>query len=715
MKRPLALIGITYLLTLAVVFYFLDNLSAIVLAAGFFIATIVTLFLKINDYKRKTAIVQFSAVVLACCSSLFYTNFIYQPTVKSLDGVKAEITATLVEEPRNHYGNTLYTFETKTINGESKSEKINIISDKILDMEEFDEISCTLDIVGKRNPSNLSKGIFLTSYIGYDFSYTVNHTEQKPLYYYAIKLRQFMGKALDSILPPDCSSLCKAVLLGDKYSMSDEVYSDFSNTGVTFLIVVSGMHLVVICRFVLFIVDKITQNRLVRSLSVLIFIFAFMAVTGFTPSVVRAGTMAFIVYFGEIVHREGDALNSLGLAAIVLTAFNPYAVGDAGLLLTFAATAGIILWCEPITDFIMSKLKKLRHGKRIAEYYVSLFSASLSASLWVIPITVFLFGKISPYSVIVSTIVSPFVSAIIVCALLTVVFFYTLRFMAYPFALVAGLCSKFVMNVIGVFADLPFASVNADRIYFYIWVIFTILLAICGYFVKKKRRYVKYSVIFSVCVLIFGYSFYSFVDINTTLLTVYNTNGGVTAVVRNGENFSLISCGGKQRQRLNVINDVFEQTTSFDFIIVPSKNNNYDAYLDLFQREFDVSQILVYDNSQTSKNDSCRFFGENVSFSLYLNNKTINNVINIDGTTYQFLRTNGKTVLFAPENANLSCLPKQYLKVDFLISNGLPQNYELLDCESIILSVSDKETVSRAKREFEEVICVEDKITVDIS
>ena len=59
-----------------------------------------------------------------------------------------------------------------------------------------------LDIVGKRNPSNLSKGIFLTSYIGYDFSYTVNHTEQKPLYYYAIKLRQFMGKALDSILPP---------------------------------------------------------------------------------------------------------------------------------------------------------------------------------------------------------------------------------------------------------------------------------------------------------------------------------------------------------------------------------------------------------------------------------------------------------------------------------------------------------------------------------
>ena len=108
MKRPLALIGITYLSTLAVAFYYLDNISTIVLAAGFLLATFITLFLKIDNYKRKTAIVQFVVVILAFCSSLFYTNFVYQPTVNRFDGTKARITATLVEEPRNYYNKFLY-------------------------------------------------------------------------------------------------------------------------------------------------------------------------------------------------------------------------------------------------------------------------------------------------------------------------------------------------------------------------------------------------------------------------------------------------------------------------------------------------------------------------------------------------------------------------------------------------------------------------------
>ncbi|MEE1060713.1 MAG: ComEC/Rec2 family competence protein [Ruminococcus sp.] len=715
MKRPLALIGITYLSTLAVAFYYLDNISTIVFAAGFLLATFITLFLKIDNYKRKTAIVQFVVVILAFCSSLFYTNFVYQPTVNRFDGTKARITATLVEEPRNYYNNFLYPLETQTINGKAEKVKINLICEHTLEIDEFDKIACTIDMSESDNSSNLSKKIFFTANTDYYFSHTVTHTEEKPLYYYAIKLRQKMSKALDSMITSESASLCKAVLLGDKYSMPNEMLSDFSDTGVTFLIVVSGMHLVVICSFVLFVVEKITKNRLAQSVTVLIFIFAFMAVTGFTPSIVRAGTMAFIVYMGKIVHRNGDSLNSLGLAALVLTVANPYAVGDVGLLLSFTATAGIILWCKPITDFIMSKFKKLKHGKKIVEYYVGLFSASLSASLWVIPITVLYFGKISPYSVVISVIVSPFVSAVIVCSLLTVVFFYIFKFIAYPFAMLTDLCSRFVVLVIGVFADLPFAYVKADRIYFYVWVATTFFFAVFGYFVKNKGRYIKYCIIFSICVLVFGYSFYTLVDLNTTSLVVYNTNGGITALVRNGDNSSIISCGGKSRVKWKVINDITSHTTDLDFVIVPSGNNDYNAYFDLFQREFDVSQFLLYDSMQTANNDNYRLFGDNESFSIHLNNETTNSVINIDGNTCQHLQVEGKTVLIAPQNADLSYLPKEYRKADFLLSNGLPENTELLECDTLILTVNKYEITNKAEGRFKEVICVEDKITVDIS
>lgn len=78
-----------------------------------------------------------------------------------------------------------------------------------------------------------------------------------------------------------------------------------------------------------------------------------MAVTGFAHSVVRAGIMMIIVSFASSNLRIADSLNNLGFAAIVLTAFNPYAVADIGMLLSFSATTGIILWSRPIERSVL--------------------------------------------------------------------------------------------------------------------------------------------------------------------------------------------------------------------------------------------------------------------------------------------------------------------------------------------------------------------------
>ena len=64
---------------------------------------------------------------------------------------------------------------------------------------------------------------------------------------------------------------------------------DFSLTGTSFLIVVSGMHLVIITSFVLFLVRKLTKNRFIITGFTTFTVIAFMAVTGFAHSVVRAG------------------------------------------------------------------------------------------------------------------------------------------------------------------------------------------------------------------------------------------------------------------------------------------------------------------------------------------------------------------------------------------------------------------------------------------
>ena len=45
---------------------------------------------------------------------------------------------------------------------------------------------------------------------------------------------------------------------------------------------------------------------------------------------------------GYVLSRKADGLNSLGLALLLLVLFQPYAACDPGLLLSFAATLGLL-------------------------------------------------------------------------------------------------------------------------------------------------------------------------------------------------------------------------------------------------------------------------------------------------------------------------------------------------------------------------------------
>ena len=50
----------------------------------------------------------------------------------------------------------------------------------------------------------------------------------------------------------------------------------------------------------------------------------FMALVGFSPSVVRAGVTMLLFYAAKWMGEKEDSLTSLGFAALLLCLFNPY-------------------------------------------------------------------------------------------------------------------------------------------------------------------------------------------------------------------------------------------------------------------------------------------------------------------------------------------------------------------------------------------------------
>lgn len=686
MKRPFALIGITYLSVQAALFYFQQIYIAAVVAVVCFVGAVVSLFTLKNKSIRHTALGFCITATFASVIFGGYSALVRQPITEKYSDKDIYVTATVIEQPTRKYDYYKYLIETEQINKKSERLRINLSTISEINVEEFDRISCVLSVKECEQNSMIADGAFLQASADKNFAYIVKASDNKPLYYNAIKLRKSFANSLNNLMSNDSASLCRAVLLGEKSALSQDVQNDFTRCGVSFLIVVSGMHLAIICSFVFFCIKGIIRSRALRSLIMILCAFAFMAVSGFSPSVVRAGIMLAVVYSGKMFMRNGDSLNSLGIAALILTVPNPVAVADVGMLLSFTATLGIILWAQGMTAFIMGKFTKLNRLKRPVEFIVNLFSVSVSAAVWTMPFSVLLFGKVSLFSILLSVVLSPVVSILVACSLLTVIFngIGAIGFIAYPFAFVCEWLSRFVLAVVGTISGIPFSYVNARKPYFYIWLGLAAVMVIAGCFVKNRAGYAVKSAVVSLCVLTLGFGIYSVIDVRNTELNIYAT-GGNTVMIRRGKNCSVISCDGDFAKIYSAVSGVKEDTDKLDFLIVPTDRESSAAYADIIQRKFDESDVLIYDSKgEFSDRENVKYF--NRSFTVYLNENTKDEIVCAEGGVYQYISTDNTAVLLFDGELDFNKIPEKYRKADYVITDKFSKDIKSLFSGKVIIT-----------------------------
>lgn len=695
MKRLFGLIGLTYLSVLTVVFYLYSQLTVICIFVGSLLLAVLSLVFLI--LKKKKSLRRSLAIVsaTALCASfiiILYTNYCYEPLIDKYSHKEINLTGYICDEVIKTENYAKYKIQTEKIDGVDEKIKIQFTSYTDLNITEFDMVSihCTLYEISTN--SLLSDGIFFKTYIDDNFHIESTGEQHFSLYSYAVTARKAMKSSLDTLLPSDYSSMCSAVLLGDKLSLPQNISNSFTKTGSSFLIVVSGMHMSVIASLCLFLIKKLTKSKFLHFIAVSVFVFAFMAVTGFTPSVVRSGIMVIISYSAAIFLRTSDAVNSLGIAALILLLPNPYAVGDVGLILSFSATLGIILWSGKMYDYIISKIEL---KSNILKALLSLITASLSASIWIVPFSTIYFGRVSPLVVFVSLLVQLAVEVLIVCSLFASVLYLIpfLEFLAYPIAILCGLLSKYIIFVVGLFADVPFSSINSNKPYFYVWISASIVLVIVGYIINGKAKYAICAVALSFATLISGCFIHIVLTKDNVSATVYAVNNGIAVTVKSNDNVSVLCCGGSAGNTESFLDDIAKDYNIIDFLIVPNQKNKYARYQFELVSDFDCSNILVYDNGSTDfdmlsdyDGQTRRSFGNNMMFTLNLSENATDTVLCIDDVVYQLVSGNGYTMLIVPSGADISKLPDDFRNADFLVLDEIPKNESLINCKHLIYS-----------------------------
>lgn len=218
------------------------------------------------------------------------------------------------------------------------------------------------------------------------------------------------------ILNEEEGALCVGILIGDREKISDTTEENFKRSNLTHLLAVSGSHITYIIVALTNTIGK--TNRKFANIFTIIFLIFFMALTEFTASVMRASIMGILTLMASILNRKSDTINNLGISSLILLMYNPYFLLDAGFLLSYAGTIGIILFSDKIKNFIENVILKREKSsdnikylddnkeiigikkhriifKKILNNLIDSFSITLAANLLIIPIMAYMFNTIS--------------------------------------------------------------------------------------------------------------------------------------------------------------------------------------------------------------------------------------------------------------------------------------------------------------------------------
>lgn len=523
MKRVFAFIGFTVAITLVMLNIIPYSFAGLVLpiAVVLFIASLLIKFTR----ESKVLCVVFGSVIFACIMFVLVSDSSVVPS-KILEQKSADAVFQIIDIPEYNEESNSYTYIVRTseidMQYSPQNIKIYLKSDERIEADYYDNISARMFFYSAGENAFKSyglygDGIYICARVNSIDDVVV--TSYKPVNYYFIELREYIQSIIMNSLSGDSAGLSIALLTGSKSCLSPEVQNNFRICGLSHYLAVSGFHISLISLGAYYFMKLIKVPKAVNIFLSMLLMFAYVSLADFSKSSVRAGIMLSVMLLSKLAKGKADTLNSLGFAVLILC-FNPFAVTDAGAVLTVCAVLGITV--------IYKNVIKSVKIKNIALSYIAkgtILSASIL--LAVTPALYLFFGSVSVISVLLNIVAEPLITLLIIAVILFCLV-YGLPYITSFQASVIELLSEVLLKIIDFTArHLAFLFLDISGDIFGISMCAVFVLAGIMLFVKGRVMIKELSVFICIVTVISSLVF-SYQQNNT--VNVYISRNGAVMV-----------------------------------------------------------------------------------------------------------------------------------------------------------------------------------------
>ena len=435
-------------------------------------------------------------------SIVIYKNIEYEKSFK--DEEILEGTAVVLSQKEEKDYN--YTYKIKLLKGKNKNKCLYLKIDKKqeVNLEYGDKIFITGEFQepqGMRNEGGFNYKEYLKSLNIYGSvkAKNIKVIEQNKgniFMNFTYKISDEIKENIEEFMGEKYSGLLIGLLLGDSSKIDENMEENFKITSLTHILAVSGAQVsyIIVAMYSLLKRKIGIQKTRVVIIASLIF---YTALTGFSPSIVRAGIMGIILMISGLVFRKNDIINSIAISLFFMLVYNPFLLENVGLQLSYLGTIGII----GFNKTIILILKNIQIRNRKWKYKINrklilliskikeILAVTMSASLAVVPVMIYHFNLFGTYFLITNLLASIIIGPITLLGTLLVI----ISFISINMAKILSYILKFLIDIllfISSFSKLPISKIYipTPKISFIIIIYLSLIISLFIYKVFHERN-----------------------------------------------------------------------------------------------------------------------------------------------------------------------------------------------------------------------------------
>lgn len=407
------------------------------------------------------------------------------------------------------------------------------------------------------------------------------------------------------------SSVAVAMGLGDKNVLDADTVNAFNFTGISHVLVVSGLHV----GFIVFVLNKLMKfiplKKKIKNIVLSVFVFFFMGLIGFTPSIIRAGCLVIAFLVGRTFLKDTDNYTVLAVVILLTLLSNPYTANNGSLLLSNSAYFGVIHAVKICED--------RKYNKTITSLMITVF-----ACLYTAPVLALLGMGTTLLSPVFNLIVSPVVMVICILSF----FLPLISFIPFAgnlictfLAPVNELCISFMLLFTSfVQKNFSFAmvSLSAERTVF---VIISAVIAIFIAYIQFTGKNKRGLIIISVPIMVF--LCYNYMNKDIAVVRVFDGSSEPSYIVSYDDENHLIMTENINHNRFKTV------MNNLDI-------EEYDSIFYCPESDYDTEFISQFCNNITVVDKSGFYPGPVVKLTAEIEKRSMAYKIDIGGVIFTF-------------------------------------------------------------------------------